>query len=185
MTDLGKRLSEHKAKKTSALAMTDTRELTDIECIDMTELIERGAKAMFESAPHRMLARAGYPTDWDSQCRSVKNPMKRKARLVLAPVKDIIEQQTQEIAGLNESLRIADITCVSMGKDIKSLQAKHTGLLKWAEGAKLDNEGLKSRIGEIESALRIQTAATGYWKDHWDQAYSEQHGQPPQEPKDD
>ena len=69
--------------------------------------------------------------------------------------------------------------------NVESLQAKHTGLLKWAEGAKLDNEGLKSRIGEIESALRIQAAATGYWKDHWDQAYSEQHGQPPQEPKDD
>jgi len=34
---------------------------------------------------------------------------------------------------------------------IESLQAKHTGLLKWAEGAKLDNEGLKAEIATLKA----------------------------------
>ena len=112
---------------------------------------------------------------------------------------ELPHKQAQEIESLKVFEKACDKLTEAMGRwgwehcvdadgvieEIESLQAKHSGLLSWAEGAKLDNEGLKSRIGEIESALRIQTAATGYWKDHWDQAYSEQHGQPPQEPKDD
>ena len=78
---------------------------------------------------------------------------------------------------------------------IESLQAKHTGLLKWAEGAKLDNEGLKSRIGELEGALNTiihdSDGLSGYpgkWPSHiamkalrW--TFVDGVAMPPQEPK--
>lgn len=46
---------------------------------------------------------------------------------------------------------------------IESLQAKHEGLLQWAEGAKLDNEALQARVKELETV--IERLGDGTW---WD-----------------
>jgi len=56
MTDLGKRLSEHKAKKTSALAMTDTRELIE------PTLLEKVRLETLSSNPEH--GKVGYALHW-------------------------------------------------------------------------------------------------------------------------
>ena len=48
-----------------------------------TDVIERSAKALFESEPHSMLAAAGYATDWDGQPLTLKLDYRRKARTVI------------------------------------------------------------------------------------------------------
>ena len=58
------------------------------------------------------------------------------------------------IAMLSKGAADSSIVKVKLNRAIKSLQSKHDGLLQWAEGAKLDNEGLQSRITELESALK-------------------------------
>lgn len=47
------------------------------------EIIERSAKALFESGEHKMLAAAGYATDWDGQPNTIKLDYRRKARIVI------------------------------------------------------------------------------------------------------
>jgi hypothetical protein len=48
-----------------------------------SEIIERSAKALFESESHPMLAAAGYATDWDGQPLTLKLDYRRKARTVI------------------------------------------------------------------------------------------------------
>jgi len=47
------------------------------------DVIDRSARALFESESHPMLAAAGYATDWDGQPRTLKLDYRRKARTVI------------------------------------------------------------------------------------------------------
>ena len=47
------------------------------------DVIERSAKALFESESYPMLAAAGYATDWDGQPNTIKLDYRRKTRTVI------------------------------------------------------------------------------------------------------
>ena len=46
-------------------------------------ILDEAAKALWELTSHPMLARGGYPTDWESQPATVKKSVIRQVRTVL------------------------------------------------------------------------------------------------------
>lgn len=46
-------------------------------------IVEKCAKELFDSEPHKLLERGGFPTDWKSQPTTIHMEYKKKARTVI------------------------------------------------------------------------------------------------------
>ncbi len=80
------------------------------------QALETAAKALWESKPHKMLTAGGYPTDWESQCRSIKRDIIREARTVI----QAYEQSTKTDESLFERAvnLISEMPIGVIGRDL-------------------------------------------------------------------